>query len=70
MRLFIFTLITLLYQSFTLACDFQVSNFGDSKNKLKFNESATTFMPDRFGGENFIFPLLTFVKMQNLLKAW
>ena len=69
MRLFIFTLITLLYQSFTLACDFQVSNFGDSKNKLKFNGPQPLLMPDRFGGESLVFPLTDICKNAKSLEG-
>ena len=56
MRLFIFTLLILFYQSFIQACDFKIINFGDSQDKIKIDPAPITF-PDRFGGENIAIPM-------------
>jgi hypothetical protein len=39
-----------------LACNFQISNFGESKNKIKMEPFPVTF-PDRFGGESVNIPM-------------
>ena len=46
----------LFYQNVVLACNFQISNFGDAKSKLSFDNFSIEpmIMPDRFEGENLI----------------
>jgi hypothetical protein len=39
-----------------LACNFQISNFGDPKSKININPKPLTF-PDRFGGESLAIPI-------------
>ena len=50
---FIFFLIA---QVSAFACNFQISNFGDSKSKININPPPLTF-PDRFGGESLAIPI-------------
>ena len=50
---FIFFLIA---QVSAFACNFQISNFGESKNKIKIEPFPVTF-PDRFGGESVNIPM-------------
>ena len=70
MRLFIFTALIIFYQSVVLACNFQISNFGDAKSKLSFDNFSIEpmIMPDRFEGENLIIPLEEICK--NDKKIW
>ena len=70
MRLFILTLLILFYQNVVLACNFQISNFGDAKSKLSFDNFSIEpmIMPDRFEGENLIIPLEEICK--NDKKVW
>ena len=50
---FIFFLIA---QVSAFACNFQISNFGDSKSKININPKPLIF-PDRFGGESLTLPI-------------
>ena len=40
-----------------LACNFQISNFGDKKEQVKLDALQPITMPDQFGGENLVIPI-------------
>ena len=46
-----------LFSSFASACNFRISNFGDSKENVKLEPMPPVLMPDRFGGESLIIPM-------------
>ena len=46
-----------LAQTNVLACNFKISNFGDSKEKIVIDSIVPVLMPDRFGGESLIIPI-------------
>ena len=52
----------LLIQANALACNFKISNFGDPKEKLKLEGPQPILMPDQFGGENLLFPIIDVCK--------
>jgi hypothetical protein len=55
------TLLILLFSVFisanALACNFQISNFGDKKEQIKLDALQPITMPDQFGGENLVIPI-------------
>ena len=59
MKKIIYTIIFYLFalNSISLACNFKISNFGDPKEKIKFDTIQPVLMPDRFGGESLIIPM-------------
>jgi hypothetical protein len=40
-----------------LACNFQISNFGDKKEQVKLDALQPITMPDQFGGESLAIPI-------------
>lgn len=46
----------ILAQANALACNFKISNFGDSKEKIVIDPVPLSF-PDRFGGESLAIPI-------------
>ena len=52
----------ILTQVSALACNFKISNFGDPKEKLKLEGPQPISMPDQFGGENLLFPIIDVCK--------
>ena len=64
MRKIIFFIISflLLFNSIASACNFKISNFGDPKEKLKLEGPQPILMPDQFGGENLLFPIIDVCK--------
>lgn len=50
------------FNSISSACNFKISNFGDPKEKLKLEGPEPILMPDQFGGENFLFPIIDVCK--------
>ena len=40
-----------------LACNFQISNFGDPKEKVNLEPMQPVLMPDQFGGESLVIPI-------------
>ena len=47
----------LLAQANALACNFQISNFGDPKEKVNLEPMQPVLMPDQFGGESLVIPI-------------
>jgi hypothetical protein len=64
MRKIIFFIISFLFifNSIASACNFKISNFGDPKEKLKLEGPQPILMPDQFGGENLLFPIIDVCK--------
>ena len=52
----------LLAQANALACNFKISNFGDPKENVKLEGPQPISMPDQFGGESLLFPLIDVCK--------
>ena len=52
----------LLAQANALACNFKISNFGDPKENVKLEGPQPISMPDRFGGESLLFPIIDVCK--------
>ena len=54
-------LFSVLISANALACNFQISNFGDSKDQVKLegqeNKPQPVLMPDQFGGESLLIPM-------------
>ena len=54
-------LFSILFSSTALACNFQISNFGDKKEQVKLegqeNKPQPVLMPDQFGGESLLIPM-------------
>ena len=50
-------LFSVLISANALACNFQISNFGDSKEQVKLDALQPITMPDQFGGENLVIPI-------------
>ena len=50
------------FNSISSACNFKISNFGDPKEKLKLEGPQPILMPDQFGGENLLFPIIDVCK--------
>ena len=67
MRKIIFFIISFifLFSSFASACNFRISNFGDSKENVKLEPIPPVLMPDRFGGESLIIPIEDLCKDDN-----
>jgi len=47
----------LLAQANALACNFKISNFGDTKEQVKLDDIQPISMPDQFGGESLVIPM-------------
>jgi hypothetical protein len=52
----------LLAQANALACNFKISNFGDPKENVKLEGPQPISMPDQFGGESLLFPIIDVCK--------
>ena len=52
----------LLAQANALACNFKISNFGDPKENVKLEGPQPISMPDQFGGESLLFPMIDVCK--------
>ena len=52
----VLSLMMLISTSTSYACNFQISQFGDPKEKIKIEPVPLAF-PDRFGGENLVIPM-------------
>ena len=50
-------LFSVLISANALACNFQISNFGDSKEQVKLDALQPITMPDQFGGESLVIPI-------------
>ena len=54
-------LFSILISSSALACNFKISNFGDTKEQVKLvgqeNKPQNVLMPDQFGGESLLIPI-------------
>ena len=50
-------LFSVLISANALACNFQISNFGDKKEQVKLDALQPITMPDQFGGENLVIPI-------------
>ena len=50
-------LFSILFSSTALACNFQISNFGDKKEQVKLDAIQPITMPDQFGGESLVIPM-------------
>ena len=50
-------LFSILFSSTALACNFQISNFGDKKEQVKLDALQPIAMPDQFGGESLVIPM-------------
>ena len=50
-------LFSVLITSNALACNFQISNFGDKKEQVKLDALQPITMPDQFGGESLVIPI-------------
>ena len=54
-------LFSVLISANALACNFQISNFGDSKDQVKLEgqeaKPQPVLMPDQFGGESLLIPI-------------
>ena len=50
-----------------LACNFKISNFGDTKEQVKLggqeNKPQNVLMPDQFGGESLLIPIEDICKL-------
>ena len=52
----ILSLLIFISTSVAYACDFKIGQFGDSREKIKFDPPPMSF-PDKFGGEAILIPL-------------
>ena len=50
-------LFSVLISANALACNFQISNFGDKKEQVKLDAIQPITMPDQFGGESLLIPI-------------
>ena len=54
-------LFSILISSNALACNFKISNFGDTKEQVNLggqeNKPQNVLMPDQFGGESLLIPI-------------
>ena len=50
-------LFSVLISANALACNFQISNFGDKKEQVKLDALQPITMPDQFGGESLVIPI-------------
>ena len=62
----VLSLIMLFFTSTSFACNFQISLFGDPKEKIVINPVPLTF-PDQFGGESMAIPIESLCKNDNSL---
>ena len=59
----------LLAQANALACNFKISNFGDPKENVKLEGPQPISMPDQFGGESLLFPIVDVCKNEKSLDG-
>ena len=59
----------ILAQANALACNFKISNFGDPKENIKLEGPQPMSMPDQFGGENLLFPIIDVCKNDKSLDG-
>ena len=59
----------LLAQANALACNFKISNFGSPKENIKLEGPQPISMPDKFGGENLLFPITDVCKNNKSLDG-
>ena len=54
-------LFSVLISANAFACNFKISNFGDTKEQVKLggqeNKPQNVLMPDQFGGESLLIPI-------------
>ena len=50
-------LFSVLISANALACNFKISNFGDTKEQVKLDALQPITMPDQFGGESLVIPI-------------
>ena len=50
-------LFSVLISANAFACNFKISNFGDTKDQVKLDALQPITMPDQFGGENLVIPI-------------
>ena len=50
-------LFSVLISANALACNFQISKFGDKKEQVKLDAIQPITMPDQFGGESLLIPI-------------
>ena len=62
----VLSLVMLFFTSASYACNFQISQFGDPKEKIVINPTPLTF-PDQFGGESMAIPIESLCKNDNSL---
>ena len=62
----VLSLMMLLFTATSYACNFQISQFGDPKEKIVINPVPLAF-PDRFGGESLAIPIQDLCKNDNSL---
>jgi hypothetical protein len=58
----ILSIMMMIFASTSYACNFQISQFGDPKENLKLAGPQPISMPDQFGGENLLFPIIDVCK--------
>ena len=69
-RLIIYIIGTfLLAQANALACNFQIANFGSPKEKLILKGPQPISMPDQFGGESLLFPIIDVCKNEESFEG-
>ena len=64
----VLSLMMLISTSTSYACNFQISQFGDPKEKIKIEPTPFAF-PDRFNGVNVVFPIKRICKNSNVLEG-
>ena len=62
----VLSLVMLFFASTSYACNFQMSQFGDPKEKIVITTTPLTF-PDQFGGESMAIPIESLCKNDNSL---
>ncbi len=65
----ILSLMMVIFTSTSFACNFQISQFGDPKENLKLAGPQPISMPDQFGGENLLFPIIDVCKNDKSLEG-
>ena len=50
-------LFSVLISANAFACNFKISNFGDTKDQVKLDALQPITMPDQFGGESLVIPI-------------
>ena len=60
----VLSLMMLIFTSTSYACNFQISQFGDSKEKIVIDPVPLSF-PDQFGGECLAIPIQDLCKNDN-----